>query len=420
MAGAAGAAEITLEEAIDFALKHAPDAVAAETTYLTARADLWDGWGNVAPTVTTSYSASRYYDRDAFRMGGYQIPGYKPPAHYYSASAEVSQPLFAGGALFWGVMSGRTAEKIGAASRQEQRDKLVVHVAKSYMNVLKTQGLREVAETSLAASRQAEELARARHEAGEISRAEYLKAVVQKGQAEVAAISAAAAATTARLAFFNTVGMEVDDAATFAPVEPTAPRALPPLEDLISTALRTRPDVIKVTAGKKQADVNVRRAAAGYLPAVAATAGYSWSDTAAPSRETWDEDDEWTIGIAASWNLFDAFRTKANVMRARAAAASARIAADRIRDTVALDIATAYYEYLRLAELLKVAEETAAAAKEELTLVTESYALGGASALELAEAQNRYVEAANAAVEAKCDFIVADYELRRATGELRY
>jgi outer membrane protein TolC len=421
VAAAACAAELTLDEAIDFALQRSPAAVAAEATYLSARADLYQGWGGVTPTVTTSYSASRYFDREAFRLGGYEIPGYAPPLHYYFSSTRLDQPVFAGGRLIWGVMSGRASARAGAASRDEQRQRLVVDAARAYLGVLKAQGFKEVADTSLAASRKNEELATAQYDAEAISRAEYLNAVVQRGADEIAAIAAKAAVETARLAFFNTVGMEPDPDLTFADAEPPEGRfdGRTPAE-LLEPAMANRPDVIKTREKKRVADLGVRAAAGGWFPSLAAFASYDWGDFNAPSRDTWDSLDEWTVGATASWNLFDSFQTKANVDRARAAAAGARAAHDRLHDAVALDVTRAYYEYEKLAETVTVAESTAAAAEEEFAIVQELYALGGASTLELTDAQARFVEARNSLVEARYDFLLADYELRRALGELEY
>lgn len=414
------AAELTLEEAIDFALARSPAAVAAEATYVAARADLYQGWGGVLPSASTSYSASRYYDREAFRLGGYEIPGYTPPLHYYYAQARLDQPVFAGGRLWWGVMSGRASARAGAASRGQQRQQLVVDVARAYLGVLKAEGLKEVAELSLEASLKNEELARAQYENGATSRAEYLKAVVQRGTDDIARIAAEAAVETARLAFFNTAGMEPDDDLAFAPVEAAAPQDLPPPGELTGAAMAKRPDVTKTREEKRVADLGVRSAAAGWFPSLAASATYDWNDFNAPSRETWNDLDEWTVGVTASWYLFDSFQTKANLDRARAAAATARVADARLRDAVALDVTRAYYEYRKQAETVVVAEETAAAAEEEFAIVQELYALGGASTLELTDAQARFVEAGNSLVEAKYDFLIADFDLQRSLGELEY
>ncbi len=339
------AAELTLEEAIDFALARSPAAVAAEATYLTGRADLYQGWGGVLPTANLSYSASRYYDRDVLRFGGYGIPGYIPPLHYYYAQGRLDQPLFAGGRLLWGVMSGRASARAGAASRDEQRQLLVVDVARVYLGVLKAQGLKNVAATSLEASRNNEELALAQYETEAISRAEYLKAVVQLGSDEIASIAAEAAVETARLAFFNAVGMEPDENLAFAEVEGVEPRELLSPADLTEQAMARRPDVTRTSADKRVADLGVRSARAGWFPSLAASVTYDWNDINPPSRETWNDFDEWVVGATASWDIFDSFQTKANLDRARAAAANTRVAYDRLRDAVALDVTKAYYEY---------------------------------------------------------------------------
>lgn len=414
------AAELTLEEAIDFALARSPAAVAAEATYLTGRADLYQGWGGVLPTANLSYSASRYYDREVLRFGGYGIPGYIPPLHYYYAKGRLDQPLFAGGRLLWGVMSGRASARAGAASRDEQRQLLVVDVARVYLGVLKAQGLKNVAATSLEASRNNEELALAQYETEAISRAEYLKAVVQLGSDEIASIAAEAAVETTRLAFFNAVGMEPDENLAFAEVEGVEPRELRSPADLTEQAMARRPDVIRTSADKRVADLGVRSARAGWFPSLAASVTYDWNDVNSPSRETWNDFDEWAVGATASWDIFDSFQTKANLDRARAAAANARVAYDRLRDAVTLDVTKAYYEYKKQAETVTVAEKTAAAAEEEFTIVQELYTLGGASTLELTDAQARFVEAQNSFVEAKYDFLIADFDLKRALGRLEY
>lgn len=421
LSGAAYAAELALDEAIDFALGRSPAAVAADATYLSARADLYQGWGGISPTASATYSASRYYDRDAFRVGGYEIPGYVPPLHYYYGSARLDQPVFAGGRLIWGVMSGRASARAGAASRDEQRQRLVVDVARAYLGILKAQGLKEVSDVSLKASRSNEELAAAQYEAEVTSRAEYLKAVVQRGTDEIAAIAAEAAVVTARLAFFNTVGMEPAADITFAGVEQPAGRLdVQTPDELVERAMSNRPDVVKKREEKRVADLAVRSAIAGWVPSLGAFASYDWSDSKAPSRDTWNDLDEWTVGATASWYLFDSFQTKANTDRARAAAAGTRVAYDRRRDVVALDVTHAYYEYKKQSETVTVAERTAAAAEEEFAIVQELYTLGGASMLELTDAQARFVEAQNSHVEAKYDFLIADYDLRRGLGELDY
>jgi len=419
-AGAASAEEITLEEALDFALARSPAAVAADATYLSARADLYQGWGGIMPSAQLSYSGSRYYDRDVLRFSGYQIPGYTPPLHYYYAQARLDQPLFAGGRLWWGVLSGRASARAGEADRTAQRHQLVVDVARAYFGVLKAEGLREVADLSLEASRKNEELALAQYESEALSRAEYLAAVVQRGTDEIAAIAAESAAVTARLAFFNTVGMEPEAGLVFVQVEGEAPRDLPALERLREEAMAGRPDVIKTREQKRVADLAVRSARAGWFPALGASASYQWNDYSSPAADTWNEYDEWTVGVSASWYLFDSFQTKANVDRARAAAALSRSSYERLGYVVALDVTNAYYEYKRQAETVAVAEETAAAAEEEFSIVQELYALGGASTLELTDAQARFVDAGNSLVRAKYDLLIADFDLRRALGDLPY
>jgi outer membrane protein len=411
---------LTLEDAWAIAAKHSPAAAGAEASYMEGRASWLEGWGGVIPTVSTDATYSRFLDQDTYRIGGYEIPGFSPPEEYYNLGLTVTEPIFTGGFVFNRLRSGRAALKAGKADRADKLGDLKVGVAEAFFGALKAEKLRDVTEKSLEASENNVKIAEVNFETGAISRGEYLKAVVQAGTDRVALIAAEAAAKNARLAFFSTLGVKPDDAKVLDDNLPMPETTLPPLDDVLARAAENRPDIVANEYNTKVAEYTVGMAKAGRWPGLYASASYDWSDYESPwdNPDDWDVNDSWTLGVTVQYELLDGFATRAAVRRAEAAAKVAKANLDVLEETVEMDVTTAYYEYEKQAETVIVARETAEAADEEFEIVNRLYELGGASALELTDAQALYVQAQNAYVEALYDFYVADIKLKKAMGDL--
>ncbi|UCE26606.1 MAG: TolC family protein [Candidatus Coatesbacteria bacterium] len=410
---------MTLEDAWGIAAENSPAAAGAEASYMEGRASWLEGWGGLMPTLSTTAGYSRFLDQDTYNIGGYEIPG-APPGEYYQLGVTVTEPIFTGGFVFNRWRSGRAAGRAGEADRADKLGDLKVGVAEAFFGALKAEKLLEVTEKSLEASENNVRIAEVNFETGAISRAEYLKAVVQAGTDRVALIAAEAAAKNARLAFFSMLGVKPDDAVVLDDDLPMPEPTLPPLDDILARAEENRPDIVANEYNTKVAEYTVGMMKAGRWPNIYASASYDWSDYQSPwdNDSPWDANDSWTLGITIQYELLDGFATRAAVRRAEAAARVARANLDILEETVEMDVTTAYYEYEKQAETVVVARETAEAADEEFEIVNRLYELDGASALELTDAQALYVQAQNAYIEALYDFYLADIKLKKATGDL--
>lgn len=168
------------------------------------------------------------------------------------------------------------------------------------------------------------------------------------------------------------------------------------LSKFIITGLENNYGLRIVRNEELQAESNVTKANAGYLPTINATAGYSANLSSHNSTMRTDNsvtqqrnvfDHAFTAGLNLDWMLFDGFKFQANYQRLqelrRQSATQTRIA---IEDYVA-DLTAEYYNFIQQRLRLNNLSNAVALSRERLRIVLERYAIGSASRLDLRQAQ---------------------------------
>jgi outer membrane protein TolC len=411
--------EITLDDAIGMALSNSPGAALAESNYLQGRAGWWEGLGAVTPSVSVNYSGGKYYDRDSFTFNGQTYPVTTPDT-YWSLRADASYTLLSGisplnyRGLFAGIASNRSAN----AGYKEDIGQLYINVATAFYNVLKTEKLLEVTERSLDASSYNADLAESNLRSGAITRSEYLKTVVQEGNDKIAVIEATAAFEVARDSFFATVGAPKDIEAEFADDNDAAIEEIPPLNDAFENALAERPKTTKDYNDYRAARHTYAQALDSRWPTISATANYTWSDYYAmwDDQVDIDQNDSWYAGLSLTWYPLNAFSSESAIRRAKAASLMAQSNYELSRQSLETEVTNAYYEYKKLSEQITVAEDTLESATEDFEIVNRMYELGGASAVDLTDAQAMYVTAASNYYNTLYDYKIAVVKWEKALG----
>lgn len=168
------------------------------------------------------------------------------------------------------------------------------------------------------------------------------------------------------------------------------------LPNLIHVGLQNNYGLQIVKNEERIAQNNATKANAGYLPTVSLTAGYDAdlnsgnTTTRSPQTTTSTRnvaDLGFNAGISANWTIFDGFKIQTNYARLqelrRQSATQTRIA---LEDYVA-NLTSEYYNYVQQRIRLRNLLHAVALSKERLRIVRERYILGGASRLDLQQAQ---------------------------------
>ncbi len=192
------------------------------------------------------------------------------------------------------------------------------------------------------------------------------------------------------------------------------------LESAVATALDTHPDIRQAFARFKAKEEDVNRASAGYFPTIDLNAGYGYeyTDTPGNRRNAINGDDGKTelargeFGLSIKQILFDGMFTSNEIDRTKFEASAEQWTLIANSEDLALQVAKAYLNFIKSAELVKLSEINIASHQviyDQIKERTDS-GLGNIADLSqvtgrLARAQSNMISARNNNLDARSQFI---------------
>jgi outer membrane protein TolC len=184
----------------------------------------------------------------------------------------------------------------------------------------------------------------------------------------------------------------------------------PPLPELVKQARAQRPEIVAADKQIEASMYGVDAAHAERRPILSATASSQW----APHTDNWSPDPTWSAGLTLSWNVFDGFRSRADVRVANANLTSAKASRDALLVTLTSALESARAQIIANKANVQASTEAVTAAQAELKLANARYANGLGSQIELADAQTAVTTAEGNLVQAQWQLANAWAGLERA------
>ncbi len=266
-------------------------------------------------------------------------------------------------------------------------------------------------EAARAHVRQAESMV----EQGLVTRSDALLAQVRAGEVEAALIEASGDAGLAKRQLATLLGSPRDTSFALPVVLPSDARVLTlgaTVAHASSEAGEERFDVQAAAAGHAAARADVKRAQSLWLPRVNGMARYDWNS---PDRP-YDGDENWSVGVVASWTPFAGASQLAQVQASRGREQVARAQAEAARAQAALDVAQRANAWDVSLERMRIASEAVTQSVEAHRIVARKYEGGLAAVVELLGAQAAETEAHLRHTHARYEAIVRAAELLQSLG----
>lgn len=173
------------------------------------------------------------------------------------------------------------------------------------------------------------------------------------------------------------------------------------LEQCISIALEHNADAIISQRYVESAGAEVRGAVANFLPQLDASSSYSHSVQSfqdplsgislegiyVPERYLERKSDSYSAGLSLSQSLFRGGYNWANLSYARAGHRRAQDSYEQTKQSLALEVKMRYYELLKAARLLQVAEELVRSSEEQVKREENLYQIGATAKTNLLRAK---------------------------------
>ena len=331
------------------------------------------------------------------------------------------------------------------AALESARLDIALEAAVTYLNLLRAQTFQRIQRNNLDLTRSNLELAEARRQAGSSGAAEIYRWESRIAQDRQSLLDAAADVKVAELALnrllhrdleepVHTVEVGLDDRDLLVDMEDfqgfiATPRHFHLLRDFtVEQGIARSPDLLAL---RRQVEVRERLARAAsrafYLPTVAAQASLerlladggagTGGGTLFPGLPTAD-DTSWSLALNAALPIYSGGARLAEKLQAEERLAQAQLELEAAEEQVAEAIRGASIRARTSFFRINLAEESATAARNALDLVSDAYARGAVSILDLLDSQNAALNADLAAADAVYDFFIDLLRLERTIGSI--
>jgi len=373
---AADARVLGLDECITMGFASDPGLRSDELEAKVGEARLNEMKGQLIPSVSLQGSYARLSDVAAGTLtippvGTISFP--TPLVNSTSVRVSVQQPLFTGQRISSSIRQAAALRDAGQSDLSRSRLELRYAITEAYWNLAKTRAQEQAIQESVAQLDSHLADARKLLDQGMMTNNDVLQAQMRLEDEKIELAGAENLHQLSRVRLSQIIGLPWN--AEIEVQEPSIEQAQPPeetLDQVISLALASRPEILSSRSRISAQEASVDLASSGLFPSVYLTGDYTVAD---PSQRVFPQTDQfvgtWSVGIMASIDIGRYPQALAQAEQAKDRLAQARENSHTIADAVTTDVIRAYLALTestrRLASLgseLQQAEENERVAAE--------------------------------------------------------
>ena len=212
------------------------------------------------------------------------------------------------------------------------------------------------------------------------------------------------------IALNDTIGLPLNTRLALDPGIPPTP-ATCRLRECIQVALDSHPEVLEAMQAVEKASAGVRLAKADYVPDVTAFARYSYQENVPFLAHNFG-----SFGVHFGYDLFDGGKKRSTLREHEAQLAQAKENLARVKDEVELRVQTAYNKLERTKQMVKVSEELLALREESSRVSAQQLDRGVALRSQADSAAAQELDARTSLLQSQLDYIQAQDEITHAIG----
>lgn len=401
--------KLDLGQVIDLGLCRNPTTTASYFAVQSARFAKNAGYANYLPSVNASASASLPYRNKEW--GDWS----------YGASLSASYLLFDFGKRLADLNSATATWRAAGFDYDENVQNYIYGIIGAYYNLLNADADVKSAQSLHTVAQTARDTASKKFKAGSVAKADVLKADTTLASRSLDLERAknnreiAKGTLLSKLSFPANQDIEIAD----LPIDFGSITELDTVDELISRAQKSRPDLLRATANKDAAWHRRNASFLKNLPSISASGSVSWNDTPSESFNSGSDKISGSIGVRASMPIFAGFANMYGVRQAQANYDAAIEQERAANDSATLDIFTAYQNYKTAQTVLKQTETLLTSATESERVTARMYLVGRATMLDWQTAQSELVDAQKQNNAAKYDLFIKRAAVALAIGEIK-
>lgn len=384
--------ELDLEETIQRALLTNPSVKIAEYNRKAAKADYSAAKGARGISISLSHDSGRGgYADYAMRSvnGGTEILT-KGIGNSHSNSITASLPIFTGGELQGQIGQAKANYRSMLSAEEQAYNEMKETATTGYFNMLNATNMKALRQESVDRLQAHLDNVIAQYNVGIVARADVLRSEVELANAQQNYITASNQYDVAEATLNNIIGtplgttLLLKDRLQYEPYENDMAYCLAYSE-------QHRPELKQAEYAIDSAEAALVVARSGHMPKVYANASNNWGGNG--SDWPGDDDENWSVGVTASMNVFDSGVTWSKIHAAQENLAKAKETQRQIKDNVELEVRTDYLNLREAEKRITTTQVAVASAEEDYHIAVVRYQAGVGTNIDVMDAQEALTQA---------------------------
>lgn len=388
--------ELDLEETIQRALLTNPSVKIAESQRKEAKADYSAAKSARGISISLNHDSGRggYADNRRYVITdnmGRQIPRYdKSIGNSHSNSITASLPLFTGGELQGQIGQAKANYRSMLSAEEQAYNEMKETATTGYFNMLNAGNMKALRQESVDRLQAHLDNVVAQYNVGIVARADVLRSEVELANAQQNYITASNQYDVAEATLNNIIGtplnttLKLKDSLQYVPYDNDMAYCLAYSE-------QHRPELKQAEYGVDAAEAALVVARSGHMPKIYANASDNWGGNG--SDWPGDDDENWSVGVTASINVFDSGVTLSKIHAAQEALVQAKESQRQIKDNVELEVRTDYLNLREAEKRITTTQVAVASAEEDYHIAVVRYQAGVGTNIDVMDAQEALTQA---------------------------
>lgn len=389
--------ELSLSDSVALALKNNPSIKMAQSDKDKSQWSVSEAQAGRMPTVSLGNS--------------YSLKDHNPAGtDDLSGSLRMNWQLYSGGRVEGQIDQAKRGVGVADLGVEKTKQQLKLDTTTAYFTILQTKNLVEVNQQSVSNLQEHLNSVQAKYDVGVVAKSDVLRAEVELANAQQNLIKAQNNYDLAVAGLLN--AMTIDPGTELALTDTLSYNKYDKTLDDSLQAAQTRPDVAQAEENVKISETAIKMAKSGKLPSVSLSASNGWNGSVLPGSG----DDDWSVGLSASWSIFDAGSTSAKVKQADASLDKAKEQLVQVKNSAALEVRQNYLSMQEAEKRIDTNKVAVGKAEEDLVIAREKYNAGVGTNLDVIDAQLALTQAKTNEIQALFDYNVNVAKIDKAIG----
>jgi len=421
--------KLTLEKAINIALNKNSTLIKSENQIESFESGVQAAYGNFLPTLGAN---ANWQWSKTDQQGLYVDPNTGQVIDGSQQLRSYNVGIGSDWVLFNGLSNlaslSRSKDELESAQLTLERLKqdIVYQTMSLYYQVVYNSQLLNVKKDDLKWNEKNLETIKERNRLGAATLADVYQQEVAKGNAELELIRTENQLETTKKDLLFYLGIDVLEEFTFTDTltsidtEILNSNLLAEYQDmigLVTNALNQRLDYQSAKLNFESSKEGVTVAQSGHWPSLVASGNYSWFGT---TVDNIDENKNLQFGLNLNIPIFEGWSVSERVQIAEVQSKNSGIELSDLERQIKKEIKTNFLDLQAAQKALVVSEKNISAARENLKIEEEKYALGAGKLLDVLIANSRYTSALSDLLNSQFGFIVLSQQLKYNLGVLDY